>query len=250
MTDPRGPRRDDRPPARSRAPRIARIGGVDVRVHWTFVVLIVFVLWAESSAGTAAELMWMAWIAVVFGSVLVHELAHCLVAKHHGVVVEDILLIPLGGISQMEAIPEEPRDEFAIAVVGPLTSFALAGTVAVGAALFGVRPWPPALFAGSWATRTVWLNVLLGAFNLIPALPMDGGRVLRAALALRTDRPTATRLATRVARDIAIGMIVVGFLYDFWLVLIGCFVLLGLPTEGRVGTTPGRDRDAGSRGRG
>lgn len=211
--------------------RIGRLLGIDVRVHWTFMGLLVLVVWADWSGGRRAVGNGLLWIVAIFGSVLVHELAHCVVARRRGTVVLDILLLPIGGLSQMEEIPEAPTDELAISVVGPLTSLAI-GVLAVVIGLgLGVRVWPPTLFAGSWFARLAWLNFLLGGFNFLPALPMDGGRILRATLARHRDRAQATRLAGRVARFLAGVMVVVGFFYNLWLVFIGLFVLFGAMAE-------------------
>jgi Zn-dependent protease len=225
---------DQPPPGRSSSRtdsvRAARIWGVDIRVHWTFLFLLVFVVMA--GWGSAAKIGgWLVWMSAVFGSVLVHEYAHCVVARRRGAVVEDILLTPIGGISQVRAMPTDAQDELAIAIVGPLTSFALALVAAVVGIATGAGLWPPTLFAGSWSARVLWLNALLGAFNLLPALPMDGGRVLRSALARHQDRQTATRQATRVARLLAWAMVLIGCFYDLWLVLIGAFVFMGAAAE-------------------
>lgn len=212
--------------------RIARIGGIDIRMHWTFLVLVILVVWVNISSGASTVGVGLLWIAAVFASVLVHEYAHCVVARRRGAVVEDILLLPIGGLSQLKKMPERPADEFAIAIVGPLTSLGLAAALAVaGGVVFGAHLWPPTLFAGSWFARLAWLNALLGGFNLLPALPMDGGRVARALLERRHDRLTATRQAARIARILAVVMIVGGIFYDFWLVLIGFFVYLGASAE-------------------
>ncbi len=223
--------------------RVARIWGVEIRVHWTFLGLIFFVMWAYSSAGRRAVELGLLWIAAIFGSVLVHELMHCVVARRRGAVVEDILLMPLGGLSQMHDLPEAPNDELAIAGVGPLTNFVLALLFAAVGLGFGARVWPPTLFGGPWLARLLWMNVLLGAFNLLPAIPMDGGRVLRAALARRHDRRTATAMAAQIARFCAGAMILLGFLYDFWLILIGIFVLLGSSAEEQAANDGDHHRD-------
>ena len=211
--------------------RVVRIGGIDIRMHWTFLVLVVLVVWVNMSSGASTVGVGLLWISAVFASVLVHEYAHCVVARHRGAVVEDILLLPIGGVSQLKKMPERPADEFAIAIVGPLTSLGLAALAVVGGVAFGAHLWPPTLFAGSWFARLAWLNAMLGGFNLLPALPMDGGRVARALLERRHDRLTATRQAARIARVLAVVMIVGGIFYDFWLVLIGFFVYLGATAE-------------------
>lgn len=211
--------------------RLARIGGIDIRMHWTFVVLVILVVWVNITSGVSTVAVGLLWIAAVFASVLVHEYAHCVVARRRGAVVEDILLLPIGGLSQLKEMPERPADEFAIAIVGPLISLCVAAILAVGAVFVGARLWPPTLFAGSWFARLLWLNALLGGFNLLPALPMDGGRVARALLERRHDRLVATRQAARIARILAVVMVIGGLFYDVWLVLIGAFVYLGARAE-------------------
>jgi len=211
--------------------RVACIGGIEIRMHWTFLVLVVLVVWLNMSSGASAVGVGLMWITMVFASVLVHEYAHCVVARRRGAVVEDILLLPIGGLSQLKEMPESAGDELAIAIVGPLTSLGLAALAVAGGLAVGAHLWPPTLFAGSWFARMAWLNILLGGFNLLPALPMDGGRVLRAALEERHDRLTATRQAATIARVLAMVMIVGGVFYDFWLVFIGIFVYLGASAE-------------------
>ncbi len=220
--------------------RIGRLLGVDVLVHWTFVLLVLLVVWGNSSGGPGLVAAGLVWVVAVFASVLVHELAHCVVARKRGAVVEDILLIPLGGISQLTEMPEAPADEFAISIVGPLTSIAIGLLAILAGVLTGARLWPPTLFAGSWFARLAWLNLLLGAFNLLPALPMDGGRVLRAFLAGRYDRRSATRMAASTARFLAIVMIFVGLVYDFWFAFIGIFVLMSAGAEENAAVGPDR----------
>jgi len=143
-------------------------------------------------------------------------------------------------------MPEDPADELAVAVVGPLTSLALGVALLVVGGLAGSRIWPPTLFAGSWWARLAWLNLLLGAFNFLPALPMDGGRVLRAALARHRSKLEATLAAGRVARYLAVTMMVVGFFYDFWLLLIGIFVYLGARAEEEAARHPTPDHSGHS----
>jgi Zn-dependent protease len=210
---------------------VARIGGIEIRMHWSFLVLVVVIVWANMGTGVAAVGASLMWVVAIFASVLIHEYAHCIVARRRGAVVVDILLLPIGGLSQLEKMPERPEDELAVAIVGPLTSLGLATLAMAGGLVVGAHLWPPTLFAGSWFARMAWLNLLLGVFNLLPALPMDGGRVLRAALERHHDRLTATRQAGTIARILAVVMIVGGILYDFWFVLIGIFVYLGASAE-------------------
>ncbi len=219
---------------------IGRLAGIPIRLHWTFFLLVAFVAVVDASAGTGRVVSGLAWIVALFASVVVHEIAHCIVARRRGARVLGIVLFPLGGMSQLERMPEAPADELAVAVVGPLTSLAL-GLVLLGTGLVaGAHVWPPTLFAGSWWARLGWLNVLLGAFNLLPALPMDGGRVLRAVLERHHDHLEATLRAGRFARYVGTALILVGFFYDFWLILIGLFVLLGARAEEEAARHPRR----------
>jgi Zn-dependent protease len=213
--------------------RIGRIAGVPIRVHWSFSLLVAYVLIVTSGETRSIVIEAFAWIAALFASVTVHELSHCAVARRRGLAVRDIVLLPIGGVSEIEGLPGEPRTERDVAIAGPLASIGLALLFGVLALLTGASLWPPALFAGSWLTRLAWLNLVLAAFNLVPALPMDGGRVLRAVLAGRRDEAAATNIAARVAQ--VIGAVMIGFVFlDPWLALIGAFVLMGASAERRA----------------
>lgn len=227
---------DGRPTRRAQHPaphslRIGRLLGVPLEVHWSFPLLVALVVVAEWPAGAGAVVGGLVWVAALFAGVVVHELAHCVVAKRRGGTVLGILLLPIGGMSRMDRIPERPADEAAIAAAGPAMSLVLGGLLLVTGALLGSSVWPATLVTGSWWARLGWLNLLLAGFNLLPALPMDGGRMLRAGLARRLPRLAATRIAASVARVLALGLVVAGVFYDFWLVLIGIFVLLGASGE-------------------
>ncbi len=232
---------------------LGRPFGIPVRLHWTFFLLPLLVVLADAGSGAGVLIAGLVWIVALFASVVVHEFAHCLVARRRGSTVRDIVLFPLGGVSEIDELPETPSDELAIAVVGPLTSAVLGAVLLSFAWAAGAHVWPPTLFAGNWWARLGWLNLLLAAFNLVPALPMDGGRVLRAWLSRTRPRPVATAQAARVARVLGVVMMVIGVLYDFWLLLIGFFVILGAGAEvsatrrppsgpgARAGPAPGDD---------
>jgi Zn-dependent protease len=214
-----------------RAARVARVAGIDIRVHPLMVLLVAAVLAASVTDEGGGLWAGATWIVLVFSCVLVHELAHSVVARRRGVTVRDIVLLPIGGVSEMERLPERPADELVIASAGPLTSVAIA-LVAAGAALVAGEPLVPVdLLEGPLLHRLVWFNAVLGAFNLLPAFPMDGGRVLRAGLALRWPLERATGLAARVGRALAVVMAAAGIAFDLWLVLIALFVYLGASAE-------------------
>ena len=214
-----------------RSPTIARVAGIEVRVHPTFLILILLVILAsgaEEGPGPAAQL---GWLVIVFGSVLLHELAHSVLARRRGMRVEGITLLPIGGVSQIERLPEHPRDELAVAAAGPLSSLVLAGAFALITIATGGELLPPALTVGHLTARVAWFNLLLAGFNLLPAFPMDGGRVLRAWLARRTSLVDATARAAAAGRALAIGMAAAGLLWNLWLLLIAVFVYLGATAE-------------------
>lgn len=210
--------------------RIATIAGIDVRVHATMLLLVWLVVLASTGqpGGPAAPLVWLT---LLFGSVLVHELAHSLVARRLGVAVKEIELLPIGGVSKMDRIPDRPADEVAIAAAGPLTSLAIGlGALAV-AAMVQTSVWPPDLYGGALLQRLGWLNLMLAGFNLIPALPLDGGRVLRAVVERRVGPTRATHIAARAGHYFAIALIIVGALVNLWLLIIGVFILISSNAE-------------------
>jgi len=211
--------------------RIGRIAGIPISVHWSFSVLILLVLLSSLGSSASATLWLVAWVLVLFASVTIHELSHCAVALRLGLKVQGIVLLPIGGVSQISGLPGPPDVELKVAAAGPLSSIGLAAVFALIGLVSGVRLWPPTLFAGSWLSRLTWLNLLLAGFNMLPALPMDGGRVFRALLARRRGETEATRVAAVIAQMIATAMIVVGFFVDLWLMIIGFFVLLAAGGE-------------------
>jgi Zn-dependent protease len=210
---------------------VGRVSGIELRVHVSFLILVALFAAAAPEPGFASAAGNVLWLVAIFACVVVHELAHCFVARSRGATVQEILLFPLGGVSRLANIPESPRDEFAIAIVGPLTSIGL-GVISASLCLaLGQSLLPLDLLTSTWLARLAWLNLILGVFNLVPAFPLDGGRVLRSLLERSRDLETATRIATRVGHGFAAAMIVTGFFFDIWLVLIGAFVYLGASAE-------------------
>lgn len=210
---------------------IARIAGIELRIHISFLVLVALFAAAAPEPGVGNALLSVTWLLVIFGCVVLHEFAHSLVARARGVDVHEILLMPLGGISKMERLPERPRDEFAIAIVGPIASFAIAAAAATFCVLSGRDLVPIDLIDGAWLARITWLNLMLGTFNLIPAFPLDGGRVFRSLLERNHSLESATRIATRVGHAFAIALMMVGAFLDVWLMLIGAFIYFGASAE-------------------
>jgi len=214
---------------------------VDVRIHLTFLFLLAFVWFTESaSLGPSGALRGLLLVCIIFGCVVLHELGHALVARRYGLVVRSILLLPIGGMTLMEEPGPEranPSRDIRIAVAGPLVNLVIAGVSAL--VIAGVAPhvklWgQPLVDAGNLPRSLVWSNLFLGAFNLLPAYPMDGGRILRALLAERMDYVLATRRAVFIGQALAMLMILVGLAWNVWLVLIGFFLFLGAQMEDRT----------------
>jgi Zn-dependent protease len=181
---------------------LGRIAGIEVRVHATFLLLLAWIGLADLAAhqDPLIALVDLAFLLAVFGVVVLHETGHAVVARRYGVRTRDITLLPIGGVARLENMPEAPRAELAIAIAGPavnaLIALVLAGAlVAAGAS---ARLAPGAALGASFVPRLLWANVSLALFNLLPAFPMDGGRVLRALLAMRVGRPRATEIAARL----------------------------------------------------
>ncbi|HLI15510.1 MAG TPA: site-2 protease family protein [Acidimicrobiales bacterium] len=209
--------------------RVATVAGIPLRVHWSLGLLVVLVLATTPSGGSALAGR-AAYVAGLFASVTVHELAHGIVARRRGLVVRDVVLLPIGGVTEVEHLGESARDELRVAIAGPASSLAIGALLAAAAAGAGSALVPPAIFEGAWLPRFAWANLVLGAFNLLPAIPLDGGRILRALLAQK-DEERGTVVAARVGEVLAVAMVVAGLLVDLWLVVIGAFVLVGARAE-------------------
>ena len=215
--------------------RIGSLKGVPIRLHWSFPLLVALVVVPSGNRLTAGTFLdAVGWLTALFVCVVVHELSHSLVARRRGFVVRDIVLLPIGGASEISGLPGTPSDELAIAIAGPLASVAIGLALLLVAFATGAHIWPPSLFTGAILSRLAWANLLLAGFNLLPAIPMDGGRVLRALLARSRGDMQATVLAVRIGRLIGFAMVLVGLRFDPWLCLIGLFVLIGAGGEQRA----------------
>jgi Zn-dependent protease/CBS domain-containing protein len=215
-----------------------RLFGVDIRIHVTFLFLLVFV-WVTQSAtmGASGAMRGLALVAILFGCVVLHELGHALVAQRSGVLVRSIILLPIGGVTLMDDADQrnDPGRDIRISVAGPLVNLAIAALSGVVILLFfpQVKLWSrPFVHAGNLPRALFWGNVFLGGFNLLPAYPMDGGRVLRALFAERMEYVRATRLAVTVGQGFAMLFIFLG-VWNPWLMLIGFFLFVGAQLEDR-----------------
>ena len=248
-----------------------RIFGVELRIHWTFFLLPLFVWYTEyTSHGTANEGRGLALVGIIFASVLAHELGHAVVARRYGVRAKSIILLPIGGITQQDDSQPAPdslaadrqggdplatdratidpvlnlrttklapwKRDIRIAIAGPLTNFFIAlvsaGIILVVAPHVDLRTWP-FMQSGNLPRSLVWANLYLAGFNLLPAYPMDGGRVLRALFSRRMDAVQATRRAVSIGQAFATLFILVGMLSNIWLTLVGLFLFIASQMEER-----------------
>jgi Zn-dependent protease len=174
----------------------------------------------------------------LFVCVVLHELGHALMARRYDIPTRDITLLPIGGVARLERMPEKPNQEFWVAIAGPAVNVAIAAILAVLIYLFGeFRPltdldWLAGDFNGFWV-RLMWFNLILVAFNVLPAFPMDGGRILRSILARKLDFARATRIAAGVGQGMAFLFGFIGLLVIFspFLILIAFFVYIGAQAE-------------------
>lgn len=210
---------------------LGRLAGIPISLHVSFFLLVLLVVAEDTGKGGLGWLGATIWIVLLFACVTVHELAHSILARRKGATVRSIVLLPIGGLSRIERMPEHWSDELAVAVAGPLASFGLGVLAAAAALATGHSLLPVTLWNGPLLPRLAWVNLVLGAFNLLPAFPMDGGRVLRAELERRHDVETATRQAARIGRTFAVMLGIVGFFWDIWLILIAVFIYVAATQE-------------------
>jgi len=215
--------------------RIARIAGIDLYVHVTFLILVGWVALSHYLArqSPADAFTGVAFILSLFAIVVLHELGHALTARRFGIPTRDITLLPIGGVARLDRMPQDPKQELLVALAGPAVNVVLAAILFVvlelgeGLAAYGqvVR------VGGSFLDQLFWVNVSLAVFNLLPAFPMDGGRVLRGLLALRMDYLRATQIAAGIGQAMAVLFGFVGLFTNPFLVFIALFVWLGAAGE-------------------
>ncbi len=215
--------------------KLGKLLGVEVYLHFTFLLLLAFLGFAywRSTRDVASTLLGIGFVLALFGCVVLHELGHALMARRFGIRTRDITLLPIGGVARLERMPESPMQELWVALAGPAVNGVIAAVLFAG--LIATDGLAPArdigVTEGSFWQRLMALNLVLAAFNLLPAFPMDGGRVLRALLSTRLGRRRATAIAARIGQAMAILFGVVGFLYNPFLIFIAIFVYLGAQAE-------------------
>jgi stage IV sporulation protein FB len=204
--------------------------GIPVRIHFTFpLILVFFGVQAWLDAGWQEGIRAVVLILAVFICVILHEFGHSLQVKRYGIRVRDVVLLPIGGMARADRIPEKPWQEIVVAISGPLVNFVLAAVLYSIVVLRGT----PLNLESDFVTNLLVINLFLGAFNLVPAYPMDGGRILRGLLALKLPYLRATRYAKNTGQLIAQFFVVAGFMDSAFVMLpvIAIFIYLGAINE-------------------
>ncbi|MEX0691228.1 MAG: site-2 protease family protein [Gemmatimonadales bacterium] len=222
------------PPRRS-AWNLGSVAGIRLQMHWTFPLLLVWVvvLYVSEGAGVVATLQGVVLILTLFGCIVLHELGHALMARREGIATRDITLLPIGGVARLDRMPDHPAGELRVAAAGPAVTVGIAVLLYLALRVSGwyhLLDQTPVV-GGNLLVLLFWANVMILAFNLLPAFPMDGGRILRALLSFRMERVHATAIAARLGQGMAVLFGVAGLLWNPFLILIGIFVYFGAAAE-------------------
>ncbi len=218
--------------------RAGTVSGISVYLHWTMVILFVWLfgmyLWRGASVGAAVT--GVSLVALLFACVALHELGHSLAARRFGIHTRDITLYPFGGIARLEGRAMQPREELWVALAGPAVNLGIAAALYAVASSTGISTAADVILRpGGFLGTLMWLNLALAVFNMIPAFPMDGGRVLRAGLATRIRYEVATQIAVLFGVVIAVVFVILGVVHlNPALVFVGVFVFFGATQEAKI----------------
>lgn len=218
--------------------KIAKLAGIDIFIHFTFFILVTgvaFIQW-KLNGSIGAAFSGVVFILAVFACVVLHELGHALAARKYGIRTQDIILLPIGGVARLEKMPNQPIQELWVALAGPAVNVVIAALLAVY--LWATNTLTPdnqlTMTTAAFVERIMGVNIFLILFNMIPAFPMDGGRVLRALLATRLAYIRATRISANLGQGIALLFGVIGLFYNPILLFIAFFVWMGAAQETRM----------------
>ena len=215
--------------------KIAEFSGIPVYIHATFMLIIAWVVLTHGMCGLGLShvIGGVMFVLAIFACVVLHEFGHALAARRFGIRTRDITLLPIGGVARLERMPEKPRQELWVAIAGPLVNVGIAAFLAVW--LIVSNTFEPlgslSIAGGPFVERLMVINIFLVLFNLLPAFPMDGGRVLRALLASRMSYPRATQLAATTGQGMALLFGFLGLFFNPFLILIALFVWIGAAQE-------------------
>ncbi|MFH4964013.1 site-2 protease family protein [Gaetbulibacter sp. M235] len=223
---------------------LGSVSGIKIKVHWTFIFLILWIILSEIKQGgnTKSILFNISLVLAVFICVILHELGHALTAKHFGINTKKITLLPIGGMATMEKIPESPKQELLVTLAGPLVNVIIALLLYF---IIPVKEFMHLNFTEALETLSSFtvqnflfylyiVNIALVVFNTIPAFPMDGGRILRAILAIKINRAKATQIASTIGQFIAVIFLLIGLIYNPFLIFIALVIFLGAYGENQM----------------
>ena len=213
---------------------IGRIAGTAVRLHFTFLLFLAWIAIADYLAGGAAAAVdSLVFIILVFTCVTLHEFGHIFAGKHYGIRTPEVILSPIGGIANMDRMPDKPMQELLVAVAGPLVNVVIALALIILSGISASSLYTSDFNALTLAGQLILVNITLVLFNLVPAFPMDGGRVLRALLSMRIGPARATAIAARIGQGFAFIFVLLGLLYNPLLMIVGFFIFLAAASEER-----------------
>lgn len=216
---------------------LGNVFGIKVQIHWTFLILLSWIIISNWQSGSGVEqTVWsVLFILTLFLCVTLHEFGHALAAKRFGIKTKDITLLPIGGLARLESIPEKPKEELIVAIAGPLVNIVIVSLlyplVHLTTDITTSIKQLTAISSENFLFNLMFINLWLAVFNLIPAFPMDGGRVLRALLSFKMERHKATYVAARVGQIFAIGFVLLGLYSNPFLIIIGLFIAFGAQAE-------------------
>jgi Zn-dependent protease len=207
--------------------------GIEFRIHFTFFILLLFIYIAGMRQGAARAMNGVLFVSAVFVCVLIHEIGHSLLARRYGKEAKSITLLPIGGVATIEEMPEKPLQEVIMSAVGPFINLIIAGILYLFSGQWS-SIHPPGIYPATgdeFLISLINVNIFLAIFNLLPAFPMDGGRILRGFLSMRFSPVKATSIAVFVGQTFALLFIFYGIFFNFWLAIIGLFLYLGAGGE-------------------
>jgi Zn-dependent protease len=216
---------------------IGRPFGIKISVHWTFLLIIAWVVFLNLQQGANTEqiLYSVLFIIAIFICVVIHELSHSLMARRFGIPTRSITLLPIGGLADLKKMPEKPREEFAVSVAGPLSNIVIALLIFLvilatnNMHLFS--SYFQAITGRNFFIVLLFANLMLAVFNLLPAFPMDGGRIFRSLMAMYYSREKATYVAMNLGKIFALGLAILGVFVNPFLIFIAIFIFIGAQKE-------------------
>ena len=222
--------------------KVASIFGIEVRIHLTFLLFLVWIWFINYQlGGLTGAVQGVLFILGLFACVLLHEFGHAFAAMGFGIRTPDITLLPIGGVARLSRIPEEPWQELVVAVAGPMVNVVILAVLIFVMHTSAALDQPEYLESPTigFLDKIVYVNKMLILFNLIPAFPMDGGRILRALLAMAMPYARATQIAAWIGQGLAVVFGIFGIFYNPWLIFIAYFIFVGARQEAAMARSKG-----------